>query len=231
MNDNAIINILQQGNANKVLDCLNLYPHDYKFNRDLCSEEFHAYKFPENELEKDLIGISDYLKLTFYFPLKKSIEENSIENIQLINTEMNTMGFYMKDFNPNSYVNDWIQGERYVPLLFLALEHRSVSSIQYLMELGLPLNGRMYITKSVDNNSRCVSFRARAEELECFDIIGMINDLEDDNELKHVFKRHLSTAGTMHSQSSNGSGRQSKRQRIPQQETINQNKSQACILL
>jgi hypothetical protein len=31
-----------------------------------------------------------------------------------------------------------------------------------------------------------------------FDIIGMINDLEDDNELKHIFKRHLSSSETIH---------------------------------
>jgi hypothetical protein len=36
------------------------------------------------------------------------------------------------------------------------------------MELSLPLIGRN------------------------FDIIGMINDLEDDNELKYIFKRHVS---------------------------------------
>jgi len=215
---------------------LNLYPNDYKINRDLCCEEFHAQDFPKNELEKRLSGISDYLKLSFYFPLKKSIEENLVENIKLINNEMNTMGFYLENFNPNSYVNDWLKGQRYIPLLFLALEHRSISSLQCLMELGLPPIGRMYMSKSINNNnSRCVSFRTRAEELECFDIIGMINDLEDDNELKNIFKRHLSPSGTIRSQSSISSGQQSKRQKLPQQGTIiNKNdniKSQACTLL
>jgi len=176
-----------------------LYSNDYKINRDLCCEEFHAQDFPKNELEKRLSGISDYLKLSFYFPLKKSIEENFIENIKLINQQMNTMGFYLEDFNPDSYLNDWLKGQRYIPLLFIALEHRSISSVQYLIELGLPLNGRMYISKSINNtNSRCVSFRTRAEELECFDIIGMINDLEDDNELKHIFKRHVPPSETIH---------------------------------
>jgi hypothetical protein len=213
-----------------------LYSNDYKINRDLCCEEFHAQDFPKNELEKRLSGISDYLKLSFYFPLKKSIEENFIENIKLINQQMNTMGFYLEDFNPDSYLNDWLKGQRYIPLLFIALEHRSISSVQCLIELGLPLNGRMYISKSINNtNSRCVSFRTRAEELECFDIIGMINDLEDDNELKHIFKRHLSPSGTEHSQSSIESRSQLKRQKLPQQGTVrNENdniKSEACILL
>ena len=35
---------------------------------------------------------------------------------------MNIMGFSFEDLNPNSYVNDWLKGERYVPFLFLALE-------------------------------------------------------------------------------------------------------------
>jgi hypothetical protein len=213
-----------------------LYPNDYKINRDLCCEEFHAQDFPQNELKKRLSGISDYLKLSFYFSLKKSIEENLIENLKSINQEMNTMGFHLEDFNSDSYINDWIKGQRYIPLLFLALEHRSILTIQFLIELGLPLNGRMYISKSINNNnSRCVSFRTRAEELESFDIIGMINDLEDDNELKHIFKRNLSPSGTIRSQSPIELKQQLKRQKLSQQGTVrNQNeniKSQACVLL
>jgi len=216
-------------------DCLNLYPNDYKINRDFCCEEFHAQGFPKNELKKRLSGISDYLKLSFYFPLKKSIEENSIENIKLINNEMNIMGFYLEDFNPNSYINDWLKGQRYIPLLFLALEYRSILSMQCLMELGLPPIGRMYISKSIDSNTaRCVSFRTRAEELECFDIIGMINDLEDDNELKQIFKRHASPSETIPRQPSINSRQQSKKQKIPQQgrRTSKNDRisSQACIL-
>jgi hypothetical protein len=80
-----------------------------------------------------------------------------------------------------------------------------------------------------------VSFRTRAEELESFDIIGMINDLEDDNELKHIFKRHLSPSGTIRSQSPIELKQQLKRQKLSQQGTVrNQNeniKSQACVLL
>ncbi|CAF2511956.1 unnamed protein product [Rotaria sp. Silwood2] len=240
MNDEIAINILQQALAKKIADCLNLFPDDYKNNRDLCCEEFYAQDFPKTELQKCLPGLSDYLKLSFYFPLKKAIEENSIDNIKLINNDMNTMGFYLEDFNSNSYVNDWLKGQRYVPLLFLALEHRSISSIQCLIELGLPPIGRMYISKSINNNnSRCVSFRTRAEELECFDIIGMINDLEDDNELKNIFKQHLSSRETNHSQTSIKLEEQLKRKKLSQQELnvhkqyvkFDNNKSQTCILL
>lgn len=219
-----------------MLDCLNLYPNDYKINRDLCCEEFHSYDFPKSELNKSSSGINDYLKLLFYFPLKQSIEDNSIENIKLINNQINTMEFHLTDLNPNSYINDWIKGQRYIPLLFLALEHRSISAIQCLIDIGLPLTGRMYISKSINiNNSRCVSFRTRAEELECFDIIGMINDLEDDNELKHIFKRHLSPSNTIDTQSIIDEENQLKKQKTPQQGIItNKNdkiKSQACVVM
>lgn len=213
-----------------------MYPDDYRNNRDLCSEEFHAQDFPGKELEKRLEGISDYLKLSFYSPLKKSIEENLPENIKLINQEMNTMGFSLEDFNPDSYINDWLKGQRYIPLLFLALEHRSITAVQCLIELDLPMTGRMYLSKSTNHqNSRCVSFRTRAEELECFDIIGMINDLEDDNELKSIFKRHLSPAGTSQSPLSAEAMKQTKRPKLPRQESENNrydtSKSQACVLL
>ena len=213
-----------------------MYPDDYRNNRDLCSEEFHAQDFPRRELEKRLEGRSDYLKLSFYFPLKKSIEENLPENIKLINQEMNTMGFSLEDFNPDSYINDWLKGQRYIPLLFLALEHRSITAVQCLIELGLPMTGRMYLSKSTNHqNSRCVSFRTRAEELECFDIIGMINDLEDDSELKSIFKRHLSPTGTSQSPSSAETMTQTKRPKLPREGSENNrydpSKSQACILL
>ena len=206
----------------------------------MCCEEFHAQDFPKSELEKCLSGLSDYLKLTFYCFLKESIEKNSTNNIRLINNDMNQMGFYLKDFNPNSYVNDWLKGQRYVPLLFLALEHHSISSIQCLVKLGLPLTGRMYTSKSINNtNSRCVSFRTRAEELECFDIIGMINDLEDDDELKNIFKKHQQSPETIHHQSAIVSAQQSKRRRFPQHESnirkqntdVNNVRSETCSLL
>ena len=141
---------------------------------------------------------------------------------------MNTMGYFLKDFDPNSYVHDYVRGERYIPLLFLALEHRSVSSAQCLMELGLPALGRMYMTKSEDStNSRCVSFRTRAEELECFDIIGLMNDLEDDSELKEIFKQHTSSSKTAKNVSTSVSAQPMLRQsRLVERET----KSQACVL-
>ena len=128
-------------------------PDDYQKNFDLCCDEFYAHGFPKNALQKELPEISDYLKIAFYFSLKNSIETNSISELRALNNTMNRMGFSLADFDPNSYLNDWIQGQRYVPLIFVALEHRSVTAIQCLIELGLPLTGRMYITKSINSTN------------------------------------------------------------------------------
>ncbi len=43
---------------------------------------------------------------------------------------------------------------------------------------------------------KCISFRSRGEEFQCFDIMDIINDLEDDIELKNVFKQNLVPTGS-----------------------------------
>jgi hypothetical protein len=145
------------------------------------------------------------------------------------------MGFHLKDFNPNSYLNDYVHGERYIPLLFLALEHRSITSIQCLIELGIPLIGQMYILKSeMNENSRWISFRSRADELEYFDIVDIINDLEDDIELKNIFQQNLvsnENAIKIESQIDSDSEKLSKTQKLMRIFFKNQNtKPQSCVL-
>ncbi|CAF1255872.1 unnamed protein product [Rotaria sordida] len=192
MDDKKSIEILEQSNGKQIIDCMNFYPNDYLLNRDLCCEEFHAQGFPTHELEKKSSVISNYLKLAFYSSLKKAIENNSIEDIKLINNKIIQMGFHLKDFNPNSSLNDYIQGQRYIPLLFLALEHRSIASIKCLIELGIPLIGQMYKSKTTMNqNSGLISLCIRSEKPQCIDITDIINNLEDDIELKDLFKQYL----------------------------------------
>ena len=107
------------------------------------------------------------------------------------------MGFHLKDFNPNSSLNDYFQGQQYTPLLFLALEHRSMASIKCLIELGLPITGCMYKTKfSINRNDGRVSFRSLTKETQCLDIMTMINDLKDDIELSNIFKQTLTSIET-----------------------------------
>jgi hypothetical protein len=149
---------------------------------------------------------------------------------------MTQMGFHLKDFNPNSYLNDYIQGQRYIPLLFLALQHRSIVSIQCLIELGMPLIGQMYISKStIDQNSSWILFRSCAKELECFDIIDIINDLGDDTELKTIFQQQLTSNENSiktESQTDDNLEKLSKRQKTMNFFFKNQNiRSEICILL
>jgi hypothetical protein len=217
---------------------LNFCPNDYVLNRDLCSDEYSAEEFCKIEIQRKSSFISNYLKLAFYPRFKQAIETNSIEDIKSIHKELIQMGFHLKDFNPNSYLNDFIQGERYIPLLFLALEHRAIASLQCLIELGIPVVGLMYMSKSkMNGDSRWISFRSRTEELECFDIIDIINDLEDDSELKNAFQQRLSTDENPvkieePETNSNVVENLSKRQKIVKTFFPNHNiKSKACVLL
>ncbi|CAF0846921.1 unnamed protein product [Rotaria sp. Silwood1] len=192
MDDKKSIEILEQSDGKQILDCMNFYPNDYLLNRDLCCKEFHTQDFPKNELEKKSSAISNYLKLAFYSSLKKAIENNSIEDIKLINDKIIHMGFHLKDFNPNSSLNDYIQGQRYIPLLFLALEHRSIASIKCLIELGIPLIGQMYKSKfTMNQNSQSKSLRTQPKKSQCIDVIDIINSLEDDIELRDIFKQQF----------------------------------------
>ncbi|CAF2886304.1 unnamed protein product [Rotaria sp. Silwood2] len=245
MDDKKSIEILEQSNGKQIIDCINFYPNDYLFNRDLCCKEFHAQDFPKNELEKKSSIISNYLKLAFYSSLKKAIENNSIEDIKLINDKIIQMGFHLKDFNPNSSLNDYIQGQRYVPLLFLALEHRSIASIKCLIELGIPLIGQMDKSKStLHQNFGSISVCTQSEKRQCIDIIDIINNLEDDIELKDIFKQRLVPIETKSIENSikieqhkdSNVEKLSKRQKIMKDflTKIEQNeneKSKTCILL
>ncbi|CAF4402077.1 unnamed protein product, partial [Rotaria magnacalcarata] len=89
------------------------------------------------------------------------------------------MGFHIKYLNPNSSLNDYIQGQRYIPLLFLAVEHRSIASIKCLLELGIPLTGQL---DTIGEYSGLKSFQAQSEELQRTDIMDIINNLEDTDE-------------------------------------------------
>ncbi|CAF2110388.1 unnamed protein product [Rotaria magnacalcarata] len=188
MNDKKSIEILEQYNAQQIIDCMNLNPMDYLMHRELCSEEFHAHDFLKSELEKESSAISNHLKLAFYSSLKKAIESNSVEDIKSINNKIIEMGFHIKYLNPNSSLNDYIQGQRYIPLLFLAVEHRSIASIKCLLELGIPLTGQL---DTIGEYSGLKSFQAQSEELQRTDIMDIINNLEDTDELKGIFKQHL----------------------------------------
>ncbi len=217
---------------------MNFCPNDYVLNRDLCSEEYSAEEFCKKEIERKSSFISNYLKLSFYPRFKSAIEVNSVEDIKYIHEELTQMGFHLKDFNPNSYLNDFVQGERYIPLLFLAMEHRAIASLQCLIELGIPLIGIMYMSKSkIKTESHWMSSRIRTDEIQSLDIIDIINDLKDDNELKHVFQQRSSTEENPvrieePETDSNVVENVSKRDTVIEQFFPNYNKkSQTCVVL
>lgn len=181
---------------------MNLYPKDYLVNRSLCSEQYHAQDFLTYELQKKSLATSNYLKLYFYSSLKKSIENNSVEEIKLHNDKMNQMGFHLKDLDPNSSLNDYVHGERYIPLLFFAIQQRSIASIKCLIDLGMPIIGQIHGLKMTTNqNSELILIGSEPNESKRLDIIDIINSLDDDLELKDAFQQHLRPIETV----SNGS--------------------------
>ncbi|CAF1328391.1 unnamed protein product, partial [Didymodactylos carnosus] len=202
MNDKVSINILQRAGTKKFRDCKYLYPEDY-LAKDVCSDEFHSSGFVNGDELERRYGIGDYVKVAYYETIKTAIETNNVEQLKMMNSELEQFGFTINDFNPMSYIKDWIRGQRYVPPLFIGLEARSLASLYCLLEMGTVPTGNMYVldndygagvssgVSSSSHQSRCISLRGRAEELECFDIVGMFNDLEDDSELKAVLKRQL----------------------------------------
>lgn len=165
---------------------MNLYPSDYLQNRELCSEELHAYDFSKTELEKQSSAISNYLKLAFYPSIRKSIENNSVEEMKSLNNKITQMGFQLKDLNPNSSLNDYVQGQRYIPLLFLALEHRSIELFKYLIDIGIPLTGKIDIK---NDDGILKTFKRRSQELQCLDLVDVVNNLKDEDDFKGIFKR------------------------------------------
>ncbi|CAF0899953.1 unnamed protein product [Adineta steineri] len=190
MNDQISMEILEQVHAKQLNDCLNFSPNDYLLNHELHFERFSSRNFPEHELQRKSIAISNYLKIAFYSKFKQAIEKNSIDEIKLLNNELIQMGFHLKDFDPNSSLNDYVQGERYIPFLFLAFEYRAIPAIKCLLQLGLPIIGQIAISISkMNNKSLWMPFCRRLGDLQCLDIIDIIAGLEDDVELKDAFKQ------------------------------------------
>ena len=185
INDQVSIDILELTDAKPMLDCINLSPRDYLEHRDACSEEFRAKDFPNGELQRRSAGISDFLKISFYPSLRKAVEKDAVEEVKLIHSEMIQMGFHLKDLHPHSFRQDYSHGHRYVPLVFVALQHRSLACIRYLIEVGVPITGRMYITGlEIREMFKSMPQRANEVELECLDMVDLLQSLDTDVEIK-----------------------------------------------
>lgn len=196
IDDQVSIDILELTDAKPMLDCMNLSPEDYTQHRDLCSEEFRAKDFSSDELQRRSDGISDFLKISFYPTLRKAIERDASDELKLIHQEMIQMGFHMKDLHPHSYQHDYCHGQRYVPLFFIALQHRSLACIRYLTEIGVPSVGRMYlsVTEAREMFNWIPPHQSTAgeeEELKYLDMVNLLEQFEHDLELKMSLGQHV----------------------------------------
>ena len=198
INDQVSIDILELTDAKPMPDCMNLSPEDYIQHRDLCSEEFRAKDFPTGELQRPSEGISDFLKISFYPTLRKAIERDASAELKLIHSEMIQMGFHMKDLHPHSYQHDYCYGQRYVPLFFIALQHRSLACIRVLTEIGVPSIGRMYL--SVTEAREMFNWipphqrkdgEEEEEELKYLDMVDLLEQFDHDLELQTSLGQHV----------------------------------------
>ena len=182
LNDATAVELLRESGAKQLLDCRNLYPNDYIVHYQACSQDRDA-------LQRNSSGISDFLKICFYGNLRRAIEKDSIEDIRSIAAEIDQMGFALHDLSPNANQHDYVQCQPYVPLLFLAIEHRSLPIVRLLLELDVPRSGQICRAKSdtMDDIS-WMSDCSITEDEECVDLATLIRDLENDDLWKDVFR-------------------------------------------
>ena len=182
INDATAVELLRASGAKQLLDCRNLYPNDYTVHRQGCSQDRDA-------LQRQSSGISDFLKIFFYGKLRRAIETNAIEDIRSMAAEIDKMGFALKHLSQNGNQHDYVQCQPYVPLLFLAIERRSLPVVRLLLELGVSKSGRIVRTKSgaVDDISGMADCSI-TESDECVDLATLIRDLENDALWKDVFQ-------------------------------------------
>ena len=143
LNDSSSIEILQPFVESTKIDSFNFLPTDYVERRELCSELFQAKDLRQNGDEQNLLAISDFLKSAFYPSLKTAIEIDDVEKLRFIRQEILSMGFDLKNFHVDSNLDDFCHGQRYIPLFFLAVRHRSTSTLSFFNEINLPRLGRI----------------------------------------------------------------------------------------
>jgi hypothetical protein len=169
---------------------LNLSPHDYRFNH-LLRVEIHAEDFSRDESQRRSVATDNFLMIVFYPNFKKAIGNDAVSDIKLLNSDLMRMGLHLQDLKSTSKLNDYVRGQRYIPLLFLALEHRAIASIKCLIQSGLPITGQMHIVESqIMQYFQSEFFHRQKETLHCFDITQMIDALEDKSDLKEAFKEN-----------------------------------------
>lgn len=176
----------------QIFDCFNFRPNDYLINRDLCSELYSANDFSTNELQRPSSSISNYLKIAFYPKLKQAIEKDSINEMKVCLNEIRRMGFQLKYLTTSSNLYDYVQGERYIPLLFLAIHHRALASIKCLIEFGIPLTGQLFVSKSrIEEYSHWIQYRLEPnQDFECIELEDLIKQIETGNDvdMKNAFQ-------------------------------------------
>lgn len=169
-----------------MVDCQNCTPKDYRIHR---LEE----DFAKHQIERRSNFPGNYLKMAFYPQLKKAIEKHSLNELKSLTAKIVQMGFHLKDLPSHSTLQDYIQGERYIPLLFLALEHRSYTCFR---QLGVPLIAQLDLSKSsiTDDSFWKGHLSSSTEELQSLNLVETMKTCEDeDHQWKPIFQQCQTT--------------------------------------
>ena len=148
-------------------------------------------------------AMHSFAKCFVYRKVKQAIAENKENQLRRINENLKTHDMSLKDLPHWHADNMFVHGELYVPPLELAMKASSYSAFRYILEntvetkvrllsaapgfrnnttLGARPKSSFSIVRSIETSLTCL--REKAEELEMDEIIDILDNFEEDKEIK-----------------------------------------------
>lgn len=185
----------------KKRDAKFLLAEEYEISEVVNDECFRVKNFEHYETNNRK-ALSSYIKCFIYQTVKLAIIENSEIKLKKINEELKLLGLSLKDLPFWRMDNSFIHGEIYIPPLELAMEKRSFSAFRFILENTVDTKIRLLsaapsvraksglsrsrssvsLNNSIELNLTCL--REKAELLEMDEIIDILDDFEEDKEIK-----------------------------------------------
>ena len=147
-------------------------------------------------------ALNSFIKCFSYQSIKLAIMENSKTKLQKINEELKIQDLSLRDLPFWRLDNSFVHGEVYIPLLELAMEMRCFTAFRFILENTVEskvrllsaapsVRGKSGMTRSKSSLSLANSIelhltclREKAEVLEMDEIIDILDDFEEDKEIK-----------------------------------------------
>lgn len=185
----------------KTRDTKFLLAEEYEMTEVINDECFRVKNFEHYETN-DRKALNSLMKCFIYQTVKLAISENSEIKLNKINEEIKLLDLSLRDLPVWRADNSFIHGEIYIPPLELAMEKRSFSAFRYILEKTVDTKIRLLsaapsvraksglsrsrssvsLNNSIELNLTCL--REKAELLEMDEIIDILDDFEEDKEIK-----------------------------------------------